>query len=144
MAVWEPQKLSTKLGRLFDAGYSNVDTFARECGESPKLIEAIVNRPALRISRGCEMRIRKVLSAYLRLHPELYHDPGPAEPVHRHKVVEIRSHRKDERRFELYDTRGRWRGTWVGPADEIDEAEIGWLWRVLRKKDPDGIIKVLA
>jgi hypothetical protein len=143
MAVWQPHKLSIQLGRLFDGGYCDVDTFARLCGESPRLIEKIVSSPGFRVSRECELRIGRILAGFMVKNPELYHDPGPPQRDPKRGVFEQASHRTDERQFALYDSRGKWRGTFLLPAEECDDATMEWLWRVLNKRDPDGVLKAI-
>lgn len=133
MPRWEPQKISTKLCRLFDGGYCTVADFARLSGESVRTIEWVTNHPAAKIDRELEMSIGKVLSTFMRANPELY-DTTPPAP--NRGVLEDESPREDERIFTLRRrTNGKWFCTIRMPADEVDDTTVAWLWRVLEKKE---------
>lgn len=132
MAHWEPQKLATKLCRILDGRLCDIATFARLCEESPRTIEWIVKHPGGKIPRDAELRIGRVVATFLDKYPDLMEHPA----VRNRGVFEQATHRKDERAFALYDSRGKWRGTHIFPANEVDEGTIAALWRVLEKKDP--------
>jgi hypothetical protein len=132
-------RLSTKLCRLFDGGYTDINTFARLSGESPRTIEWLTNRPGARIDRETEFRISKTLAAFCRKFPELQWDVAP--PEKRGAIVEVETHRKDEKSYELYDSSGEWLGTWTCPASDAEIALEG-LNRHLMERDK-GRLKVM-
>jgi hypothetical protein len=144
MAVWRPQDLSTKLCKLFDAGYCDVKTFARQCEEPYQLIEAVTNRPGMRISRGLQMRIGKVLSGYMRLHPDLYHDPGPLERSSKRGVEEVELRSRDWRGFEITDSTGACILYVEIPRKKAKQENVDKLWQYLEEEDPQPQLKVMG
>ena len=123
-----PNQLATKLCRLFDGGYCDVNTFARLSGISPRSIEWLTKPGARQPDRDTEFRITRTLAGFMRKYPELYWDVAP--PEKRGQIVEIETHHKDERTFELYNQEGDWMGTWTCPESEAELALQGlnrWL-----------------
>lgn len=137
---WEPQKLATKLCRLFDSGYTNVDELARLCGLDPKLIEKAANKPGLKLDRDTEFRITKVISGFMRKNPELYREPAKKS---KRGVEEIVLRAKDWRGFEVTFSTGKV-GMYVEwPSDQVTQARIDGLWRWLQKEDPQPSLSIL-
>lgn len=142
MAHWEPQKLSTKLCRLFDGGYATIQQFAKEAELPPHVIETACNKPGVRIDRDTEFRIRKVLSFYLRQNRALYRVMDrPPDSKRRVEEVELRT--RDWREFEVYDSNGRCI-LYIGkPRSQVTQAFIDGLWRYLDREDPQPTLRVI-
>lgn len=139
MAVYNPHLLCYKLCRVFDAGYSDVDTFARECGESPRLIEKLARRE-IAISPQLRHRIDQTLSHYYRKHPDLYKDTSPAS---KRGVEEVALRCRDWRGFEITDSTGKVVMYVEWPKAKVTQARIDALWRHLEKEDPQPQLRVI-
>jgi hypothetical protein len=131
-----PNRLSTQLCKLFDGGYTTVKEFARLSNESPRTIEWIANRPGALVDRETEFRIGKVLAGFKRKFPEITWD---LEPRPRRRIVEEETHRGDERRFTLYNSEGRWCGTWECPVEDVDDGMLEYMDRYLARKDANKL-----
>ena len=142
MAHWEPQKLSTKLCRLFDGGYSDVMTFARECELPPHVIEMVCNKPGIRIDRDTEFRIRKVLSFYLRQNRALYRVMDRA-PDSKRRVEEVELRTRDWRGFEVYNSDGKCIMYIEWPKSSVTQARIDGLWKYLDREDPVPQLRIV-
>lgn len=138
--AWDPHKLSTKLCRLFDSGYTNVDELARLCGLDPKLIEKAANKPNLRLDRDTEFRITKAIAGFMRKHPETYREP---ERVSKRRVEEVVLRSKDWRGFEVVASNGKCVMYVEWPAKEVTQSRIDGLWRWLDKEDPVPQLSVI-
>lgn len=125
-----PNSLATTICKILDGGYTDVKTLARLCNESTRTIEWLT-KPGARIDRDTEFRIGKVLASFKRMYPELSWDIAP-QPKRR--IVKQEHHRSDEALFELYDDAGKWRGTWLCPADDVDEDMHADFERYLDKR----------
>lgn len=139
MAVYNPHLLCYKLCRIFDAGLSDVDTFARECEESPQLIERLA-RSEMPIAPQTRHRIDRVLSHYYRKHPELYRDASPAS---KRGVEEVVLRAKDWRGFEVTASTGKCVMYVEWPKNTVTQARIDGLWRYLEKEDPQPQLRVI-
>lgn len=139
MAVYNPHLLCHKLCRLFDAGLSDVDTFARECDLSPQFIERLAKRDA-RINVQVRHRIDRVLSHYYRAHPELYCDNPPSS---KRGVEEVVLRARDWRGFEVTASTGKIVMYVEWPKKAVTQERIAGLWRWLDKEDPQPQLKVI-
>jgi hypothetical protein len=139
MAVHNPHLLCFKLCQLFDAGISDVDTFARECELPPKLIERLA-RSEVPLNKQTRHRIGRILSHYYRKHPEL-HDTEP--PPSKRGVEEVVLRAKDWRGFEVTDSTGQCVMYVEWPKKKATDARIDGLWRWLDKEDPQAQLKAI-
>jgi hypothetical protein len=139
MAVYNPRLLCHKLCRLFDAGLSDVDMFARECELEPRLIERLA-RSEVPISVQTRHRIDRVLSHYYRKHPELFRDSPPAS---KRGVEEVVHRSRDWRGFEVTDSTGHVVMYVEWPKKKVTQARIDGLWRYLEREDPQPQLKVI-
>jgi hypothetical protein len=139
MAVYNPHYLSHKLCRVFDAGYSNVDTFAQQCEMEPKLIEQLA-KSEHHLDPSTKHRIGRVLSQYYRDHPDLYDDASPAS---KRGVEEVVLRAKDWRGFEVTASTGKCIMYVEWPRKEVTQTRIDALWRWLDKEDPQPQLQAI-
>ena len=139
MAVYNPHLLCHKLCRVFDAGLSDVDAFARECDLEPRLIERLA-RVEMPIDPQTRHRIDRVLSHYYRRHPDLFRDASPAS---KRGVEEVVLRAKDWRGFEVTDSTGQVVMYVEWPKKKATEERIAALHRWLDKEDPQPQLRVI-
>ena len=139
IGVDNPGLLCYKLRRIFDAGLSDVDTFARECGEAPELIAKLARRKVA-ISPQTRHRIEQILSHYYRTHLELHRDTSPAS---KRGVEEVPLRFKDWRGFEVTASTGKCIMYVEWPKRDVTQARIDGLWRYLEKEDPNPQLGVI-
>lgn len=139
MAVYNPHLLSYKLCRVFDAGLSDVDAFARECDLSPQLIERLA-RTEGDVDVQIKRRIERALSYYYRRHPELHRDASPGS---KRGVREVQHRARDWRGFELRDSTGACVMYVEWPRKRATEERIAGLWKWLDKEDPQPQLRVI-
>lgn len=139
MAVYNPHLLCHKLCRLFDAGLSDVDTFARECELEPKFVERLA-RSEIPINVQTRHRIDRVLSHYYRKHPDLYRDNPPAS---KRGVEEVVLRARDWRGFEITASTGKVILYVELPRKLVTQAKIDGLWKYLEREDPQPQLKVI-
>ena len=137
---WEPHKLATKLCRLLDSGYTNVDELARLCGVKPELIEKCANKPNLKLDRDTEFRITKQIAPFMRKYPELYREP---ERTSKRGVEEVVLRTRDWRGFEVTDSTGKIVMYVEWPAKSATQSRIDGLWRWLDKEDPQPQLSII-
>lgn len=142
MPVWEPHKISTKLCRLFDSGISNVGEFARRADLPAHFVQDVCNKPGIRINRDIEFRVGRVLSAYLREHPELYRIMDEP-PEKKRGVVEVVLRSRDWRGFEVCNSDGKCVMYVEWPTKSVTQNRIDGLWRWLDKEDPQPQLMIV-